>query len=163
MQQQIAQLMQAAERQAAVQEQILAQMQAQAMTPAAGSAGPPAAVPAETGEAGGGGALLDTRLLRGLEHFDGTSKQWRDWSVIARSYFSCIDAKLQDLMFRAETEPQLDFKLGAQEPGNALACRKLYTLLIHSCKGAALDRIINAGPGEGLMAWKDLVERFEPR
>ena len=62
-----------------------------------------------------------------------------------------------------EIEHELDFRLAAQEPGNALAARRLYTLLIHSCKGAALDRVINAGPGEGLLAWKDMVERFEPR
>ena len=62
-----------------------------------------------------------------------------------------------------ETESELDVRCGTQEPGNQLACRRLYTQLIHSCKGAALDRVINAGPGEGLKAWKDMVERYEPR
>ena len=164
MQQQIAQLRVAAERQEQVQAQILAQRQAQAtVAPAAGSVGPPDAVPAEIAEAGGGGALLDTRLLRGLERCDGTSKQWRDWRAIARSYFSCIYAKLQNQMFLAETDSQLDCWLGVQEAGNTLESRKLYTRLLHSSEGAALDRIIHAGPGEGLLVWKDLVKRFEPR
>ena len=67
------------------------------------------------------------------------------------------------LMTRVELEPDLDVRLASQEPGNAVACRRLYTLLIHSCKAGALDRVINAGQGEGLRSWKDMVERYEPR
>ena len=137
-----------------VDQQQAAQAAAQAgAANAAGAAGPAGVGGGDAGVGGGAqaqGALLDTRLLRGLEQFDGSAKAWRDWAVVARSYFACVDARLQGLMTRVENEPHLDVTLDAQEPGSQLACRRLYTLLIHSCKGGVLDRVINAGPGEGL-------------
>ena len=118
---------------------------------------------APNGAAGGGGALLDTRLLRDLEQCDGGAKGWRDLSVIARSHFACVDQRLKGPMTRAETEVELDVALINWEPGMLFDCRRHHTLLIHSCKGGALDRVINAGPGEGLPGGKDMVAGFEPR
>jgi hypothetical protein len=41
--------------------------------------------------------------------------------------------------------------------------RQLYYMLIMLCRGAALDMVVNAGQGEGLEAWRLLVQRFEPK
>ena len=43
------------------------------------------------------------------------------------------------------------------------ASTELYHLLLHTCTQTALDRVVNAGPSEGLRAWQLLVERFDPR
>jgi hypothetical protein len=35
-------------------------------------------------------------------------------------------------------------------------------LLLHACKGASLNKIVNAGQGEGTVAWRALVQRYDP-
>ena len=39
----------------------------------------------------------------------------------------------------------------------------LHTVLVHVCSGSAQARVQNAGAGEGLMAWRNLVFYYEPR
>ena len=41
--------------------------------------------------------------------------------------------------------------------------QQLYLSLLTLCKNTALKIVVGAGRGEGLEAWKLLVERYEPR
>eukprot|EP00971_Amphidinium_carterae_P074239 1467091-Amphidinium_carterae.2 len=43
------------------------------------------------------------------------------------------------------------------------ASTQLYYILVMLCKEGPLTRIINAGPGEGLVAWRALARHYEPQ
>ena len=40
---------------------------------------------------------------------------------------------------------------------------ELYHLLLNLCDGAAFSKVVNAGDGEGGLAWKSIVERWDPK
>ena len=122
--------------------------------------------------AGGGGGQgptrrdrvgIDTRNLGRPSSFNGSDDRWRDWAVVFRSYAALVNPALQHEMLAAETEatPVLNSSLLGDD--EVQASTELYHLLLHSCTQTALDRVVNAGPSEGLRAWQLLVERFDPR
>ena len=99
--------------------------------------------------------------LRGLEVFDGTEAAWRDWSIVAKSYAAVLVPKTRPLLERAEVgEDVTNVNL---DPEEQRASEMMYLLLLISCRGPALDHVINAGDAEGLTAWQKLVRRFDPR
>ena len=117
------------------------------------------------GKGGGAGNNgLDVRALKGLDSFDGSNKAWRDWAVVARSYASVMNAELGTMMKAAEQNPEGDVRnVTMANDMQRQASRTLFTLLLHSVKGVALDKVINSGEGEGIQAWRNLVERYEPK
>ena len=38
----------------------------------------------------------------------------------------------------------------------------LYHVLVNITRGSALDKVVNAGEFEGLEAWRQLVQRYDP-
>jgi len=124
-----------------------------------------AAVPLD----GGGGAQprpmgIDTRQLSKPEQFKGEALQWREWSLIFRSYASIANKRLGTLMRAAETVADVstiaNSIIGVEE---ARASQELHHLLINLCRGPPLTLIINAGEQEGLRAWNALAMRYEPK
>jgi len=129
---------------------------------AAAQAEATAAAAATVGGKGGQPQHLDLRALRSLDGFDGTQKAWRDWSLVVRNYAALVDPCLPPLMQAAEAGTA-DVMNSLMDPANAAASEKLYFLLIVSCKGQALDRLVNAGNGQGVLGWRFLCEKYEPR
>ncbi len=64
-------------------------------------------------------------------------------------------------MARAEisVEATLTVNMDADEAGMS---SQLYYMLVMICKGSALTRVMNAGPEEGLEAWRSWVLYYEP-
>ena len=56
-------------------------------------------------------------------------------------------------------EATLNVNMDADEAGMS---SQLYYMLVMICKSSALTRVVNAGPGEGLEAWRSLVLYHEP-
>ena len=128
---------------------------------------------ARTGPANGAGAapgggrpggLVDTRVLGKPDHFDGSVNKWADWSVILRAYCSVAHPGLGPLMEMAEAADEATEPVRASLPTTADrdAATQLYYILVLICKAAALNMVINAGKGEGLVAWKRLCSHYEP-
>ena len=105
--------------------------------------------------------FLDVRSLKGLDVFDGSSKAWRDWAILARSYAETMNSTLGTLMEAAETgtDDVRNSNLGHEARAASV---QLYTLLLHAAKGAAMGRVVNADRSEGALAWRNLVSRYEP-
>ena len=103
---------------------------------------------------------IDTRVLGKPEPFDGQTG-WRDWSTVFRAYCGACNRDLEQLMAKAETnvEATLNVNLDADEAGLS---SQLYYMLVMICKGSALTRVVNAGPGERLEGWRSLVLYYEP-
>ena len=106
---------------------------------------------------------VDTRTLGRPDHFEGTDAKWRDWAVVFRSYCALVDPLLTGLMQAAEVQPDPALRARLATDQERDASTALYHLLLHLTKGPALDRVINAGDGEGLEAWRSLVARFDPK
>jgi len=75
-----------------------------------------------------------------------------------------MNGELASMMRAAEQNPDSDVRnvTMVSEPQRQ-ASRTLFTLLLHSVKGVALDKVVNSGEGEGITAWRNLVERYEPK
>ena len=99
-----------------------------------------------------------------MDHFDGTQRAWRDWAVVTKSYAGVMNPKLVELMTAAEQTSAYPEVRNAILPDDAAraASQQLYTLLLHACKGPSLNKIVNAGQGEGTVAWRALVARYDP-
>ena len=107
-------------------------------------------------------STVDTRGLGKLETFDGSAGKWRDWKVVMRSYTAACHERLGALMDRAETTDQPVQNAVLQNAGEKEASEQLAFVLVMVCRSAALDQVVNAGAGEGLVAWRSLCRRFEP-
>ena len=79
-------------------------------------------------------------------------------SVVFRSYAALVHPALKGEMQRVERLPTAETNAGLLEDEQVQASTDLCHLLLHSTSGPALDRVLNAGSGEGLRAWQLLVE-----
>eukprot|EP00971_Amphidinium_carterae_P203274 4033975-Amphidinium_carterae.1 len=103
--------------------------------------------------------VIDTKLLGKPEQFSGTN--WKDWSVVMRSYAAVSVPLLRSLMERAHySEDDLRNIVRADE--ETAASNQLSYMLIMTCRDAPLTRVINAGEGQGLLAWRALCRHYEP-
>ena len=103
---------------------------------------------------------IDTRIIGKPDTFDG-HKGWKDWSIVLKSYAGAINPNLQLLMEQAAqaASPMLNATLSHDQ---AQLSAQLYYILVMVCKSTALTRVVNAGPSEGLEAWRTLVHHHEP-
>ena len=134
------------------QQEAMQQMQAELVAMRAERAAPPPQ-PAEP-------PAIDTRMLGKPEHFDG-QKGWKDWAVVMRSYLTAVNMNAPAWLAEAE---QTDTALGNATLGTEKArfSAQLYYVLVMTCRQQALNRVVNAGSGEGLEAWRALVRHHEP-
>jgi hypothetical protein len=109
------------------------------------------------------GLGVDTRTLGRPEHFDGNEKSWCDWSTVFRAYAGLVNNQLVEGLNDAEGTSVADVTNGVQvEETMARASQALYYMLVLLVRGEALNIVVNAGPGEGLLSWRRLVQRYEP-
>ena len=103
--------------------------------------------------------IVDTRVLGKPDHFSG--QNWRDWSTVFRAYTAATDPRLGQAMASAEVmdTPCLNVSLSTEQ---AALSTHLYYMLIMLCKEGALTRVVNAGPNEGLEAWRLTKQHHEP-
>ena len=93
--------------------------------------------------------------------FDGL-KGWKDWSVVMRSYTGAAVAGLGQHMARVETMAIPALNLTLDQQGRQVS-EQLYYILVMTCRGSALTRVITCGTGEGLEGWRQLCVYHEPK
>ena len=105
---------------------------------------------------------MDTRLLGKPSDFSGAQDAWRDWRTAFKGYAGAAIPRLQKLMVDAAkaTEPTPNATILDDEDRAASA--QLYWMMLMICKGAALNTVFLAGDSEGLEAWRQLTEKYEP-
>ena len=89
------------------------------------------------------GVGVDTRLLGKPRDFSGAHDACRDWNTVFKGYAGAAIPRLQKLMEAASTQ--------------------LYWMMLMICKGAALNIVFLARDSEGLEAWRQLTEKYEPK
>eukprot|EP00971_Amphidinium_carterae_P079698 1577180-Amphidinium_carterae.1 len=103
--------------------------------------------------------VIDTKLLGKPEQFAGNN--WKDWSVVMRSYAAVSVPLLRSLMEQAHYSED-DLRNVVLSDEQAAASAQLSYMLIMVCREAPLTRVINAGEGQGLLAWRALCRHYEP-
>ena len=103
----------------------------------------------------------DTRNLGRPVVFHGTDAAWRDWSVVTKSYSGLLNPELKAEMTIPErrTESVLNSRMLTES--EIRANDDLFRCFLHITSGPALDRVINAGAGNGFRAWQSMVERWD--
>ena len=103
------------------------------------------------------GVGVDTRLLGKPSDFSGAQDAWRDWSTVFKGYAGAAIPRLQKLMDEA-ADPNATIM-----DEDRAASAQLYRMMLMICKGAALNVVFLAGDSEGLEAWRQLTEKYEPK
>ena len=106
---------------------------------------------------------VDTRLLGKPSDFQGTQEAWRDWSAVFKGYVGAVLPRLQRLMPDAQSSATAIVNATILEDVDRAASAQLYWMLLMICKGAALNIVLLAGDSEGLEAWRQLCEMYEPK
>ena len=106
---------------------------------------------------------MDTRLLGKTGDFSGAQDAWRDWSTVFRGYAGAAVPRLQKLMVEAANAGTPIPNASILEEEDRAASAQLYWMMLMICKGAALNIVFLAGDSEGLEAWRQLTEKYEPK
>ena len=108
------------------------------------------------------GVKINTRLLGKPHDFSGKLDDWRDWSVVFEGYAAAaVPGPEAGTTRAAEANPMVPN--ATLEASVVRVSQQLYWMLLMLCKNTALQIVVGAGRGEGLEAWRLLVERYEPR
>ena len=108
------------------------------------------------------GVGTDKRLLGKPHDFSGKLDDWRGWSVVLEGYAAAAVPGVEAGMTRAAEANSLVINATSGAPVVRVS-QQLYWMLLMLCKNTALQIVVRAGGGEGLEAWRLLVERYEPR
>jgi len=153
---------------AATQQATAAQTAADAANARAVAAETAAQAATASGSGGGGvapqprrGFGVDTRMLGRPDVFVGDDSRWPDWSTVVRAYSNVCNEKLAIAMPLAESTPDQPLNVTITDPETVAASTQLYYMLVLVTRAEPLNIVVNSGSGEGLVAWKRLVERYE--
>ena len=106
---------------------------------------------------------VDTQLLGKPGDSSNAQDAWRDWSTVFKGYVGAAVPHLQKLMddVAKATEPTPNVTI--LEDDDRAASTQLCWMTLMICKGAALNTVSMAGDSEGLEAWRQLTEKYEPK
>ena len=115
------------------------------------------------GASGGGphGFGIDTRMLGRPDTFDGNESKWGDWSTVMKAYAALCNASLVSAMPASEVEAQEKRNNDLRDQLDVEASVALYYMLVLLTRNEPLNIVVNSGAGEGLLAWRRLVQRYD--
>jgi len=107
-----------------------------------------------------GPVQLDVRNI-GKPELLTKQEEWSNFGVVFRSFMGALFPNAVELMNAAE---QTDNAFHLNEQELALS-KQLYHTLVMQCRNEPLTIVVNAGgaTSDGLLAWRALVRRYEPR
>ena len=109
------------------------------------------------------GVGVDTRLLEKPSDFSVAQDAWRDWSTVFKGYAGAAMPRLQKLMDNAAKETEQTPNATIVDDEDQAASAQLHWTMLMICKGAALKTVFLAGDSEGLEAWRQLTDKYEPK
>ena len=115
------------------------------------------------GASGGGhhGFGIDTRMLGRPDTFDGSESKWVDWRTVMKAPAALCNASLVTAMPATEVEAQEKRNSHLRDQLDVEASVVLYYMLVLLTRNEPLNIVVNSGAGEGLLAWRRLVQRYD--
>ena len=123
--------------------------------------GAQAAATASASSGSGGHSAVESRVIGKPDRFDGSHVAYRDWAITFRAYAIAVMPALELLLTRAETTADDVMNVSFNDVERK-ASLQLYHLLIMTCQGSALNRVVNSGQSQGLKAWRSLTQFYDP-
>ena len=121
-------------------------------------------------------SIVDTRGMGRPPAFDGADRAWREWRGKVTAYLTATDALADGSLKWAEVQTcviaqeQLVFECTKDELVNEDRLhllnafnKKLYLVLVDTCKNEPYRIVESAGNGQGLEAWRLLTRRYASR
>ena len=108
-------------------------------------------------------ALIDTKAYGRLRSFSGKEEEWATWSFVARSYLALLSTEYQEYLSKAEAAEVEHLALSQQGDQARSHSWTFFNVLVQSVEGRALSVLMNVEAGNGLLAWRTLVDTYEPR
>ena len=93
----------------------------------------------------------------------GAQEAWRDWSTVFKVFAGAAVQRLHKLMNDAAKAAAPIPNATVLDDDDREASAQLYWMMLTICKGAALNTVFLAGDSEGLEAWRQLTEKYEPK
>ena len=104
---------------------------------------------------------IDARHLGRPDKFDGTDSTFKDWSVVLRSSATLANSDIGAVLKAAGMGNALrKFEMSENE---RMASIDLYHLLLNLCTSIAFAKVVNAAESEGALAWKSIIDRWDPK
>ena len=96
------------------------------------------------------------------DSFSGKEEDWRVWSPKFRSYVGAMaKGQVGVWMDHARAHQALECKLNSLAPAAHAPAAVLYSSLMAVCEGKSFYIVERAGGGEGIEAWRLLLNRYE--
>ena len=95
--------------------------------------------------------------------FDGRETSWRSFKFQFVAYCGAIDSRLKDLLVLGETRDVAAMRNIHMDPDTRALSAQLYYMLIMVCQEGAQKLLEHAGDTEGGVAWRRLLDEYEPR
>ena len=105
--------------------------------------------------------VVDTRVIRKSDQFDGDPMKYADWSVKLRSYLGAVDQRYQEELTKTEASSTARFNVNLGSEESALSTQ-MY-ILVMTTAGAALDKCHNVGVNEWFEAWRRIAKEWESK
>lgn len=106
--------------------------------------------------------VLDTKLVKGPEKWNGAKKSWRHWSNKLEGHIAGVSQDLLRLMGAAATHP-LEIKLDELPAAAKNLSGTLYSILNGLLEGDAYDTLLNCEKGNGYEVWRVLNTDMKPQ
>ena len=106
-------------------------------------------------------ALVDTRLVKQPNTFEGDKENWADWAFTFRAYAAAVSTDIAKVLAHAEIQDKPCGQFG--EEAGVQATAQLYYILVMLMKGAAMKKARTAIAGHGAEVWRLLCLEYEPK
>ena len=107
--------------------------------------------------------LVDTKLLGKPRNFDGKEASWRTFRFGFLGYCAAVNPDLRQALAEAETADHTLIKNTVLDARRRQLSTQVYYMLALLAEEPVQRLLEHAGESEGFLAWKRLVEEFEPR
>ena len=104
--------------------------------------------------------VVGTRVIGKPDQFDGDPMTYADWSFKLRTYLGVVDQRYQEELAKTEASPTPRLNATLDSEGSALSTQ-MYSILVMTTAGAALDKCHTACVNEGFEAWRQFVMEWE--
>ena len=104
---------------------------------------------------------IDVKRLGQPDKFDGSDAKFRDWCIVFKSYVTVGNSEMGALLREAELGTAR--RNAEMSDSERVASTELYHFLISLCTQTAFEKVVNSGDGEGTLAWKAIIDRWDPK
>ena len=106
---------------------------------------------------------IDTRTLGKPELYSLDERKWVDWTIVMRAYAGLVNPVITKGLNICEMNVE-ESVLNADQTSAEFkaASTQMYHMLVMLCRGESLTIVSNSGVGAGFLAWRRLIDRYEP-